>query len=128
MKREAEQIARQWLDEVSFSAATWNLEAHMQLVSRQVKVTGIPNINSIDYTGWERRRKNEFEKKLLRSLNYRLLDILEGKEEQLYFTVEETMRANNGKSVIIEKEVKLHREDDGKWRVRREHIKRIRKQ
>lgn len=126
MNREAEQIARQWLDAVSFSAATWNLDAHMQLVSRQVEVTGIPNIQSIDYTGWKQRRKNEFEKKLLHSLNYRLLDILKGEEAALHFNVEETMRAYNGKAVIIEKEITLLREEDGQWRVRREHFTRIR--
>jgi hypothetical protein len=126
MKREAEKIVQQWLDELSFSAATWDLDAHMQLVSRQVEVTGIPNINSIDYKGWKLRRKNEFEKKLLHGLNYRLTDMLSENEEQLRFKVEEIMRAFNGKVVVIDKEVTLQREADGQWRVRREHFEQIR--
>ncbi|MCW8829880.1 MAG: hypothetical protein OQK94_12625 [Gammaproteobacteria bacterium] len=126
MQREAEKIARQWLDELAFSAATWDLRAHMGLVSHQVEVTGIPNVESIGYTGWKVRRKNEFEKKLLHSLSYRLHDILSKEDGQLRFTVEETMRAFNGKVVIINKEITLQREGDGKWRVRREHFERIR--
>lgn len=126
LDREAEQIAQQWLAELSFSAATWNLDAHMALVSREVRVTGIPNINSIDYAGWKVRRKNEFEKKLLHSLSYRLQDILSQTDERLRFTVEETMRAYNGKVIIIDKEITLQKEGDGTWRVRREHFDRIR--
>ena len=125
--REARQIAQQWLDELAFSAATWNLDAHMQLVSQQVEVTGVPNVSRIDYCGWMARRKNEFEKKLLHSLSYRLREIRSMEERQLRFTVEETMRAFNGKAILIEKTITLHREEDGKWRVRREHLERIHK-
>lgn len=126
MTREAEQIIHTWLDELSFSAATWNLDAHMQLVSHQVTVTGIPRISSIDYNGWKLRRKNEFDNKLLRSLNYRLHKILEERDDRLRFTVEETMKASNGKSIVIDKEVVLQKEDDGRWRVRNERFDHIR--
>lgn len=125
--REAAKIAQRWLDELAFSAATWNLDAHMQLVSQQVEVTGIPNVSSIDYSGWMARRKNEFENKLLHSLSYRLREIRSMEEQQLHFAVEETMRAFNGKAILIEKAITLHREEDGKWRVRREHVERIHK-
>jgi len=127
MTREAEKIIYNWLDELSFSAATWNLEEHMQLVSHQVKVTGIPNAGSIDYSGWKLRRKNEFDKKLLRSLTYRLHNILDEQDKCLRFTVEETMKASNGKSIVIDKEVTLQKEDDGRWRVRNERFDHIRR-
>ena len=122
MNGEAEKIVQQWLDDVSFSVATWNLDAHMQLVSRQVKVSGIPRIGTIDYNGWKQRRRNEFDKKLLRSLTYHLYEILSKSDDQLRFTVEETMRGNNGKTLVIDKEVTLNREDDGKWRVSNERL------
>lgn len=122
----AKEIAQQWLDEMAFTAATWNLDAHMQLVSKQVQVTGIPRIESIDYSGWHIRRKNEFEKKLLHSLNYRLQTIHSHYDGLLHFSVEEIMRGFDGKALVIDKEVTLHREEDGRWRVRREHFARIR--
>jgi hypothetical protein len=125
MPREATQIVRGWLDEVSFSAATWNLDAHMQLVSRQVMVTGIPSISHIDYEGWKLRRKNEFDNKLLHSLTYRLHDILSEEEDQILFSVEETMKSSKGKSIVVDKEVMLRKEEDGIWRVHHERFDRI---
>jgi hypothetical protein len=126
MTQEAEQIVRGWLDDISFSAATWNLDAHMQLVSRQVEVTGIPRIQRIDYDGWRVRRKNEFEKKLLHSLTYRLGKILKEVDDQIHFSVEETMRARSGQTIVADKEVILKREEDGQWRVRHERFGAIR--
>lgn len=122
MSGNAEQIVKQWLDDVSFSAATWNLDAHMQLVSRKVEVTGIPRIGRIDYDGWKQRRQNEFDKKLLRSLTYQVHKILSASDDHLRFAVEETMRGNNGKTLVIDKEVTLGKEDDGKWRVLQERV------
>jgi len=126
MPRETEKIVHGWLNDVSFSAATWNLDAHMGLVSRQVLVTGIPNISHIDYEGWKLRRKNEFENKLLHSLTYRLGNILSEEEHKIRFTVEETMRSSHGKTIVVDKEVMLRREEDGMWRVYHEHFDRIR--
>lgn len=125
MPSETIKIVRGWLDDISFSAATWNLDAHMRLVSRQVKVTGIPNISHIDYKGWKLRRKNEFEKKLLHSLTYRLSSILKEEEKRIIFNVEETMKSNQGKSIVAEKDVVLGREEDGVWRVQFEKYNRI---
>jgi len=126
MTREAEKIVQEWLDEISFSAATWNLDAHMQLVSPQVRVTGIPGVSSIDYRGWKLRRRNEFEKKLLRSLTYQLGRILSAQEDEIRFNVEETMKSSSGRVIVIDKEVTLQREPDGQWRVRQERFDRIR--
>lgn len=127
MSMAARQIVRGWLDDISFSAATWDLTAHMQLVSRQVRVTGIPNIGQINYDGWKLRRKNEFRKKLLHSLTYRLNDILSEEDDMILFTVEETMKSNAGLVLIIDKEVTLRKEDDGLWRVHHERFGNIRR-
>jgi hypothetical protein len=91
-----------------------------------VKVTGIPGISSIDYDGWKLRRRNEFESKLLRSLTYQLGAIQSAAEDEIRFAVEETMKASSGRVIVIDKEVTLRREADGRWRVRHEHFGRIR--
>ncbi len=126
MSMAGRQIVRGWLDDLSFSAATWNLEAHMRLVSREVQVTGIPKIGHIDYNGWLLRRKNEFDKKLLQSLTYRLHRIHKEEEDEIFFTVEETMKSSRGHTIIIDKAVILRRESDGAWRVLRERFDHIR--
>lgn len=119
---DAREIAQNWLDELTFSAATGDLDAHMALVSRQVKVLGIPGLRAIDYSGWKKRRRNEFGKRLLHSLSYRLSKILSQQENSILFTVVETMKSSQGQIITVDKAVNLRREDDGKWRVVQERI------
>jgi hypothetical protein len=123
--QEAEIIVHAWLKDLTRSAAHHDLPAHMQLVSRQVRVVGIPNAGSIDYDGWRLRRFNEFNGKLLQSLNYQLREIINTRDEQIVFSVQETMRASNGKSIVADKDVILQKEKDGRWRVRYERYDRI---
>jgi len=125
MEKEVESIVQDWLGALAYSADTHDLEAHMRLVSRQVKVTGLSHLQHIDYDGWLERRRNEFESNLLRSLSYRLRKIIKYKEGQIVFAVRETMKASNGKAVIADKDVLLHKEEDGCWRVRFERYGQI---
>lgn len=125
MEIKARDIVQRWLNDLAFSAATWNLDAHMALVSNEVKVIGIPGGKVIDYNGWKNRRKNEFNKKLLHSLTYKLINILLQEEDKLLFTVIETMKSNQGKVITVDKAIKLKRENDGQWRVIHERIDRI---
>ena len=94
----------------------------MALVSRKVQVYGVPNIEKIDYQGWKRRRRNEFKKKLLHSLTYRDATVLGSSDTSISFSVQETMRDHSKRSLEINKEITLHQEQDGKWRVVREQI------
>jgi hypothetical protein len=97
----------------------------MALVSREVKVRGVPGHDTIDYRGWKERRRNEFSNRLLRSLTYRLHDIIAQEEGSLLFTVVETMRSHQGQTITVDKAIKIRREEDGIWRVILEWIDRI---
>lgn len=119
---ESNQIIRQWLNDVAYSAATWDLDAHMALVSEKVVVLGIPRVAQIDFHGWQKRRRNEFKKKLLHSLLYREPKLLSERPRFITFSVQEIMRDHSKKCIEINKEVTLHQEEDGKWRVVREQI------
>ncbi len=123
--QEAEVIVLAWLKNLSRSVAEHDLPAHMQLVSRQVKVVGIPNAGTIDYDGWKLRRFNEFNGKLLQNLSYQLRAIVNTKETQIVFNVQETMKARNGKAIVANKDVMLQKEEDGQWRVRYERYDEI---
>jgi hypothetical protein len=125
MDMDTREVAQRWLDDLAYSAATGNLEAHMALVSREVKVRGVPGHDTIDYRGWKERRRNEFSNRLLRSLTYRLHDIIAQEEGSLLFTVVETMRSHQGQTITVDKAIKIRREEDGIWRVILEWIDRI---
>ncbi len=119
---ESSTIINQWLSELAYSTATWDLDAHMALVSRKVIVTGIPGIEKIDYHGWKVRRRNEFKKKWLHSLNHRNTEILNEHPDFITFSVQEQMRDHAKQCIELKKEITLHLEQDGQWRVVREHI------
>jgi hypothetical protein len=118
-------IAEQWLARFSYSAATWNLDEHMDLISREMQVHGLPKGGIIDYDGFKRRRSNEFTKKLLLSLTYKGVLLLNGDSEQIAFAVKETVKSTRGESYVLDKELTLRRENDGKWRAVQEQIKYI---
>ena len=119
---ESSSIINKWLSDLAYSAATWDLDAHMALVSRKVIVTGIPGIEKIDYNGWKVRRRNEFKKKLLHSLNHRGIQLRNERSNFITFSVQEQMRDHAKKCIELEKEITLHQEEDGQWRVVREQI------
>ena len=119
---ESTAIINKWLSDLAYSAATWDLDAHMALVSEKVIVTGIPGIEKIDYQGWEVRRRNEFKKKWLHSLSHRNTQLLNEHPEFITFSVQEQMRDHAKKCIELKKEITLHQEQDGQWRVVREHI------
>jgi hypothetical protein len=122
---ECRNIVQQWLNGISFSAATWNLHDHMELISRDVQVHGLPSVDIVDYTGFKKRRHNEFHKKLLLSITYKGMELIESNGEQITFAVKETLKSTRGESFVLDKEIRLRRESDGKWRAVQEQIKYI---
>lgn len=122
---ESSTIVKQWLNDLAYSAATWDLDAHMTLVSEQVVVLGIPGVDRIDYQGWLKRRRNEFNKKLLHSLSHREVKVLSERPRFITFSVLEQMKDHIKQCIEVEKEVTLHQEPDSKWRVVREQVLRV---
>lgn len=124
-EKESLRIAQQWLSRLAFSAATWNLDDHMELISREVQVHGLPAVGVVDYAGFKKRRHNEFHKKLLLSITHKGVQLLESNGEHITFAVKETLKSTRGESFVLDKEIKLRRESDGKWRAVQEQIKYI---
>src|SRR5574339_674678 len=104
---ESMNIAQQWLNSFSFSAATWNLHEHMELISRDMQVHGLPSGGVVDYAGFKKRRHNEFEKKLLLSITHKGLELLESQGDSITFAVKETLKSARGESFVLDKEIRL---------------------
>ncbi len=122
---ESLRIAQKWLNRYSFSAATWNLDDHMALISREIQLHGMPNTGIIDYAGFQRRRHNEFSRKMLLSITHKGLELVESGAEQITFAVKETLKSTRGESFVLDKEVRLRCESDGQWRAVLETIRQI---
>ncbi|MFA5530635.1 MAG: hypothetical protein WDA11_08200 [Thiohalomonadaceae bacterium] len=116
-------IARELLDELAYTVAVRDLEAHSACFSRSLRVLGVPGVDALDYDGWYARRSNELRKPLLYSLGYRDLAIARADEREITCSVREVMKSMRGITMVLDKDMTLAREVDGRWRVVLDHIK-----
>ena len=114
---------RKWLSNITETAKAKDIQKHMELVSKNVMVYGMPSGKTLDYADWLDRRKSEFQRDLLKSLNYDKLKVKNYGLRRLIFDIEEIMDGTNGDLAIINKQVVLEQEQDNKWRVVEETIK-----
>ncbi|MFV2059744.1 MAG: hypothetical protein ACC653_03610 [Gammaproteobacteria bacterium] len=118
-----EQItAEDWLTAISKTVELRNIHAHMGLVSKTVRVYGVPGADTIAYIDWRKRRQTEFEKNLLKKLSYDFIRMKKITSKRLHFIAIETMSGMSGESFEINKEIIIEKEYDGIWRVVEEKI------
>lgn len=117
-----EHIARDWMRQVSATAAAQDFDAHMDLVSKRIRVVGDPAFAGIDYDNWARQCRHEFDNGLLKSVEYAGFKLEAHSADQIVFKTHETVTGTDGTVNAHGIEVLLEREDDGRWRVTRERI------
>jgi len=114
---------RKWLSNITETVNNRDLEQHMDLVSENVVVYGMPSGKTLSYADWYTRRKNEFKRGILKSLAYNKLKIKTIGLRRLIFDIEEVMEGTNGDIALINKEVILEQDLNEAWRVVEETIK-----
>ena len=119
----SENDIRKWLSNITTTVKTKDLQKHMDLVSENVVVYGMPSGKVLSYADWRSRRKSEFQRNLINSVVYNNLKIKTIGLRRLIFDVEEIMDGTNGDMAIINKQIILEEEQDNKWRVVEETIK-----
>ena len=113
---------QKWLTEITETIKTKDLDRHMDLVSENVVIYGMPNGNTLNYQDWYTRRKSEFQRNVLKNISYHKLKVKTFGLRRLIFDVEEIMDGTNGDMAIINKQVILEQGQDEKWRVVEETI------
>ena len=114
---------RKWLSNIEKTIESKDLDQHMDLVSKNVMVYGIPSGQTLNYADWRERRINEFEQNLTKDLTHNNLQIKNIGLRRLIFTIEETIDGVNTDMAIVNKQVILELEQDEQWRVVEETIK-----
>ena len=99
-----------------------DLDAHMNLISKQVSVYGVPGFEVITYDDWFNQCKHEFENKLLNKVSYQGLNILAETPDRVMFKSLETVEGSDGSVNTSGIEFILQKEEDGQWRVSQERI------
>lgn len=112
----------EFLSEMAETANTHNLEAHMNLISKDVKVLGFPEFDLITYDDWLNQCKQEFENKLLVRVSYQDVHTLSESTDEIRFIAVETVYARDGKTNMDCIEFTIRKEGDGQWRVVHERI------
>lgn len=113
---------QQFLDLMAETANQHNLDSHMNLVSRDVSVYGVPGFEVITYDDWYKQCQHEFENRLLKKVYYRGLNILAETPDRIMFKSIETVEGSDGSSNTSGIEFIIQKEADGQWRVSQERI------
>ena len=113
---------QQFLDQMAATANRHDLDAHMNLISKEVSVYGVPGFEVISYDDWYKQCSHEFENKLLKSVSYRGLNVLAQTPERVMFKSIETVEGSDGEKNTSGVEFIIQKENDGQWRVSQERI------
>ncbi len=113
---------QQFLDNMAATANALDLEQHMNLISKEVSVFGVPGFDVIGYDDWFNQCKHEFENRLLKKVSYRGLNVLAETPDRVMFKSVETVEGVDGTVNTNGIEFIIQKEDDGNWRVSQERV------
>ena len=114
--------AQSFLDLMATTANDLDLNEHMDLISKNVAVFGVPGFEVIGYQDWFNQCQHEFENKLLKKVSYQGLNVLAETPERVMFKSIETVEGSDGEKNSNGIEFIIQKEDDGQWRVSQERI------
>lgn len=118
----AEQIAQNWMDSCCQTIQQYDHESHMNLISKEVQVFGIPGYDAIGYSDWFSQSEHEFSEKLIKKTSYQGLKVRQSNDNQIMFLTNESILAADDTTDIHPIEIVLNKEQDGHWRVTQERL------
>lgn len=121
-KKTPAMIAQEWMDASAKTATERDFDAHFNLISKKVRVTGVPGFESISYDDWARASEKDFKDGVLVSVTYNGLKMTAHNDTQIMFKTLETILANDGSQKMQGVEVLIELEEDGVWRVIQERV------
>ncbi len=121
MTNEAVQIAQNWMSKIMQTAADKQFDAHMNLISSKVNITGIPDFDNIGYADWANQCEHEFKNNIIKSIHYQGFKLQAHTESRIMFKTYESVESTDGAISAQGIEVLLENEE-GTWRVVQERI------
>ncbi len=118
----AQDIIHEWMNNIAGSLINYDVDEHMALISKDVKVLGVPKLGTIDYKDWAAQVAHEFKQKLVQTIEYRGDHVRAENPINIMFVTREILTAADGAVVDNNLEVVLRKEDDGVWRVVQERF------
>ncbi|MDP1681124.1 MAG: hypothetical protein Q8L39_05040 [Burkholderiales bacterium] len=114
--------AKDMLAALALTANSGAYTEHMDLISKEVSVYGVPGFDVIGYDDWARQCKHEFDEGLLKQVSYEGLRVVTLTPGNVLFKTTETVEGTDGTVNRQGVEILIRKEADGKWRVVQERI------
>ena len=114
--------AKNMLEALALTANTGAYSSHMDLISKEVSVYGVPGFDVIGYDDWARQCKHEFDEGLLKQVSYEGLRVVTLTPGNVLFKTTETVEGTDGTINRQGVEILIRKEADGKWRIVQERI------
>ncbi|WP_462320777.1 hypothetical protein [Halochromatium sp.] len=118
----AGEIVQAWALACCQTLETQDIEGHMNLISKQIKVFGLADFDFVDYNFWQNQVQEQFANGLVTSLRYYLHSVRTDSENQISFTAIEYLTDKDGREHENPLLVVLSKEPDGVWRATEEKI------
>jgi len=110
------------LEALALTANAGAYTSHMDLISKEVSVYGVPGFEVIGYEDWARQCEHEFDAGLLKRVSYEGLRMVTVTPGNVLFKTTETVEGTDGTVNRQGLEILIRKEEDGKWRVLQERI------
>ena len=114
--------AKDMLEALALTANAGAYTSHMDLISKEVSVYGVPGFDVIGYDDWARQCQYEFDEGLLQRVSYEGLRVVTVTPENILFKTLETVEGTDGTVNRHGVEILIRKEADGKWRVVQERM------
>ncbi len=118
----AGEIAEAWALACCETLERHDLDGHMNLISRQVQVFGLADLDVVDYNFWLKQMQEQFAGGVVTSLSYYLNSVKAESDSLIKFTAMEYLTDNAGEKHENPLLVVLAKEEDGFWRAIEEKI------
>lgn len=119
---EAGEIAEEWALACCETLERRDVEGHMNLISKRVKVYGLANVDVVEFDFWLRQVQEQFSAGTVTSLRYDLNAVKADSDTQIRFTAVEYLADAEGKERETPLVITLCKESDGVWRATEETI------
>lgn len=114
--------AIEMLEALALTANAGAYTSHMNLISKDVSVYGVPGFDVIGYDDWARQCEYEFDEGLLKRVSYEGMRVVTVTPGHVLFKTTETVEGSDGSVNRQGLEIIIRKEADGKWRVLQERI------
>ena len=122
MSSEVNPVIARFLTQLAQTANAKDHAAHMALISKDLRVLGVPGFAALSYDDWFKQCAHEFADNILKSVTFEFLRSRAGHDSQQMFIVKEIIEATDGTVVKHTAEMLIELEADGNWRLRQERI------